>query len=285
MKRTAMFLLRTLLWCFGTIFRGTLLVVMVGGIWAFANYTLTQGSGTTFGSIVVASVHYMQLLLCDPTMPSQCAAVDSSGHQTVNLASGTLNPNGQAVAASAAPVAVSKNSGTGSTVAGAGVGTAGTASAEVVTVQGIASGTVIPISAASLPLPTGAMGSSGGTVGLAAGTAAIGTVTGNVNVTPTNCSSTITSGGTAQNAIAATATIHGFTIANIDTSAGSGEPLWISFTTTAAASTAASYPLAAPTATTFAGLSSFTTPLGFGMNTALSVIAATTGHKFSCTYW
>jgi hypothetical protein len=123
------------------------------------------------------------------------------------------------------------------------------------------------------------------TVGLVAGTAAIGTVTGNVNVTPTNCSGTITSGGTAQNAIAATATIHGFTIANIDTSAGSGEPLWISFTTTAAASTAASYPLAAPTATTFAGLSSFTTPLGFGMNTALSVIAATTGHKFSCTYW
>jgi hypothetical protein len=120
---------------------------------------------------------------------------------------------------------------------------------------------------------------------LPAGTNAIGTITGNVNVTPTDCSGTITTGGTAQNAIAASATIHGFTIANIDTSAGSGEPLWISFTTTAAASTVASYPLSAPTATTFAGLSSYTSPLGFGLNHALSIVGATTGHKFSCTTW
>lgn len=118
-----------------------------------------------------------------------------------------------------------------------------------------------------------------------AGTNPIGTVTGNVNVTPTNCSGTITSGGTAQNAFAAAATIHGFTIANMDSTAGSGEPLWISFTTTAAASTAASYPLSAPAATTFTGLSSFTSPLGLGMNTALSIVGATTGHKFSCVTW
>jgi hypothetical protein len=38
----------------------------------------------------------------------------------------------------------------------AGTGTAGTPSTNVVTVQGIASGTGVPISAASLPLPTGA---------------------------------------------------------------------------------------------------------------------------------
>lgn len=50
----------------------------------------------------------------------------------------TLAP-GQAAAGSSSPVVVAKNSGTGSTVAGAAVGTAGTASAEVVTVQGIAS--------------------------------------------------------------------------------------------------------------------------------------------------
>lgn len=53
------------------------------------------------------------------------------------------NPNGQAALASSSPVAIAKNSGTGSTVAGAAVGTAGTASAEVVTVQGIASMTPI----------------------------------------------------------------------------------------------------------------------------------------------
>lgn len=54
----------------------------------------------------------------------------------------TLAP-GQAALASSSPVAIAKNSGTGSTVAGAAVGTAGTASAEVVTVQGIASMTPI----------------------------------------------------------------------------------------------------------------------------------------------
>ena len=106
-----------------------------------------------------------------------------------------------------------------------------------------------------------------------------------VNVTPNACSGTITSGGAAQNAIAAQTTLHGFTIANIDASAGSGEPLWISFTTTAAASGTDSYPLAAPTATTFAGLNSFTTPFGFGTNHAVSIIGTTTGHKFSCTWW
>lgn len=105
------------------------------------------------------------------------------------------------------------------------------------------------------------------------------------NVTPTDCSGTITAGGTAQNAIAASSTIHGFTIANIDSTTGSGEPLWISFTTTAAASTAGSYPLAAPTATTFAGFGSYSTPSGFGSNHAVSIIGVTTGHKFSCTTW
>jgi hypothetical protein len=111
------------------------------------------------------------------------------------------------------------------------------------------------------------------------------TATPPANVTPTDCSGTITSGGTAQAAFAGASTIHGFVIANTDASAGSGEPLWFSMTTTAAASTAASYPLSAPTATTFAGLTSFTAPYGFGINHAVSVIAATTGHKFSCTYW
>ena len=103
------------------------------------------------------------------------------------------------------------------------------------------------------------------------------------NITATDCSGTITAGGAAQNAFTAQTTLHGFTIMNIDSSAGSGEFLWISFTTTAAASTAASYGLPAPTTTAIGG--SFSTPPGFGLNHALSVIAATTGHKFSCTWW
>lgn len=102
-----------------------------------------------------------------------------------------------------------------------------------------------------------------------------------VNVTPIDCSGTITSGTVAQNAFTAAATRHGFTIANIDTS----EVLWFSMTTTAAASGAGSFPLAPATATTFAGLSSFTSPVGLGINTALSVVATTTAHKYSCTVY
>jgi hypothetical protein len=108
---------------------------------------------------------------------------------------------------------------------------------------------------------------------------------GAVNVTPTDCSISLTAGGTAQNIIAASATIHGFTLANIDNTSGSGEPVWFSLTGTAVAAAAASWPLAAPTATTYGSLASYTTPLGFGSNHAVSVIAATTGHKISCTYW
>jgi hypothetical protein len=112
-----------------------------------------------------------------------------------------------------------------------------------------------------------------------------GTVTASIaqptNVTPTDCSGTIATGGTAQNAFTANAARKGFIIANIDTA----EVMWINFTGTAAASGTASYPLAPATATTFVGLNSFASPQGFAINTALSVVAATTAHKFSCTVW
>ena len=116
---------------------------------------------------------------------------------------------------------------------------------------------------------------------LPAGTNSIGSVNLAANVTATACSATVVTGGTAVNAFTAQTTLHGFTIANIDTT----EPLWISFTGTAAASGTDSYPLPAATATTFAGFGSFTAPPGFGLNHALSVVAATNGHKFSCTWW
>jgi hypothetical protein len=117
-----------------------------------------------------------------------------------------------------------------------------------------------------------------------AGTNSIGSVNLAANVTATDCSGTVVTGGTAVNAFTAQTTLHGFTIANYDTS-HNDEVLWISFTTTAAASTAGSYPLPAPTATSFAGFGSFTAPPGFGLNHALSVVAATSGHAFSCTWW
>lgn len=58
------------------------LVALIGlcGVAAFAtNYTMTQGSGTTFGSIVVGGVNYAQQLICDLTTPSQCASVSAGG--------------------------------------------------------------------------------------------------------------------------------------------------------------------------------------------------------------
>lgn len=101
------------------------------------------------------------------------------------------------------------------------------------------------------------------------------------NVTPVDCSGTITLGGTAQNAHGSFATLRGMILKNIDTS----EVLWFSITGTAAAGGLGSFPLAPGTVTTFAGAESFATPLGLGYNTALSVVAATTAHKWSCVRW
>jgi hypothetical protein len=167
-----------------------------------------------------------------------------------------------------------------------------------------ASATTQPVSAASLPLPSGAAtaanqtnvqasaGSSSasalGVQGVSGGLAVpvTGTVTANnpVNVTETNCSGSIANADTAVTLIAASATIHGFRIANID-SGHSDEVAWFSTTTTAAASTAQSYPLPPPTPTTFAGFGSYTSPPGEGLNSNLSVVAHTVGHVISCTYW
>lgn len=159
--------------------------------------------------------------------------------------------------------------------------------AEGATTDGAASAGGTGTVSAKLREATALLNSINTAVGAAvpSGTNTIGNVNGAPNITATDCSGSVTTGGTAQNAFAAQTTLHGFTIANIDPTSGSGEPVWISFTTTAAASTVASYPLAAPTATTFATLSSFTAPPGFGLNHALSIIAATTGHKWSCTWW
>jgi hypothetical protein len=64
-----------------------------------ANYSATSGSGLTFGSIVVSAVNYAQQLVCDPTTPSQCAAVSAGGAVKVDNSavtqpvSGTITAN------------------------------------------------------------------------------------------------------------------------------------------------------------------------------------------------
>src|SRR6266487_717416 len=69
----------------GTTGRATVALVGIFGIVAaLANYTMTQGAGTNFGSIVVATVHYAQQLLCDSVTPSQCVSVSAAGAAKVD---------------------------------------------------------------------------------------------------------------------------------------------------------------------------------------------------------
>lgn len=47
------------------------------------NYQATAGTGTTFGTKLVSAVNYPQFVVCDPTTPAQCAAVDASGRLSI----------------------------------------------------------------------------------------------------------------------------------------------------------------------------------------------------------
>lgn len=113
-------------------------------------------------------------------------------------------------------------------------------------------------------------------------------IRGETNVKPLVCNGsvvTVTTGGTSQVAIPASPNLRGFSIMNADPTAGGGEPLWVSFVGTAAVDGANSFPLAPPAATTYAGAGSYTSPIGFGSNIAVSVTAGTTGHKYRCVKW
>ena len=110
------------------------------------------------------------------------------------------------------------------------------------------------------------------------------------NIQAYDCSGTITTGGTAQLLFTipgATPTkspnFRGFMIMNVDTTA---ENLCISFTGTTGAATCATtgyYGLQPATASAAGG--SYSSPLGFGPAQTPVIVAATTGHKFTCSYW
>jgi hypothetical protein len=101
------------------------------------------------------------------------------------------------------------------------------------------------------------------------------------NRTPHDCSGSITTGGTAQNAFTAQTTLTGGWIINITTA--TTDTLWGSWTGTAAANSVGSFPLVAPPSGGTGG--SFTFPAGAGLNTALSIYGATTGDKWTCTWY
>lgn len=88
-----------------------------------------------------------------------------------------------------------------------------------------------------------------------------------------DASDTITAGGTAQEALAANSGRKFLMIQNPTTAS---EDLWFSLTGTAAVDTEGSYSLAAGGAMAFEG--------PFLPSNAVSVIAATTGHKFTINW-
>jgi len=89
----------------------------------------------------------------------------------------------------------------------------------------------------------------------------------------TDASSTITTGGAPQNVFGATIPTNGWAVYNPDAS----ETLWVSDTTTAAPNAVGSIPV-------FAG-SGYETPPGRKPIAAVSIVAATSGHKFTASRW
>jgi len=106
-----------------------------------------------------------------------------------------------------------------------------------------------------------------------------------------DCSGTITTGGTAQSAIVFPDSqgfqqLNGVLLCNVDAAAGSGEPLWVGLYVTAAAGGAGSLPLSAPTATSFAASNNcLLMSDGWTSRVPVSVVAATSGHKYFCARW
>jgi len=87
-------------------------------------------------------------------------------------------------------------------------------------------------------------------------------------------SGTIAAGGTAQNLFAGATPLHGFLVCNPD----ANEVLWFSMNTTAAANGQGSLSLAPMGGT-------FISPIGMIPFHAISIIGATTGHKFTAVQW
>lgn len=151
-------------------------------------------------------------------------------------------------------------------------------------VEGVASGVAQPVSAASLPLPSGAataakqpaLGTAGAasadviTVqGAASGTALAVDPSAAKRGTLTDRSTTVTAGGTAQQLMATNSSRKYLFIRNPITAT---ERLWINFTTTAVADS--------PSIALDPG-DAFVMESGFVSTEAISVLGATTGHKIT----
>ena len=92
--------------------------------------------------------------------------------------------------------------------------------------------------------------------------------------TATDGSGTITAGGTAQNIYGATVPTNGWAVSNPDSSS---ESLWVSDTATAAANAVDCIEIPPSMV--------YETPPGRKPLGAVSIVAATTGHKFTASRW
>src|SRR6185369_4056150 len=139
---------------------------------ALGNYAMTQGAGTTFGSVTVGGIHYVQMFLCDLTTPAQCGSVSAGGALKVD-ASATTQPVSGTVAATQSGTWTVQPGNTANTTPWliTGSGTAGAAAAGVQTVQGIASMTPLFIQSGTVPVST--MNSASANTGINAANAAV----------------------------------------------------------------------------------------------------------------
>jgi hypothetical protein len=97
----------------------------------------------------------------------------------------------------------------------------------------------------------------------------------------TDCSTTIVTRGQAVTLITAANVAKGALVQNIDPS----EAMWFSLTGTAAPGAVGSYILPPSQAKGFATSSMYQTNPQIFTGFALSVVAATPGHKISCSWW
>ena len=98
---------------------------------------------------------------------------------------------------------------------------------------------------------------------------------------PTDCSTTITKGGQPQWLIGSGVAQHGFLIQNIDTR----EAMQFSLTGVVGSGLISAYILPPAQAKGFATSNMFSAPTSFDYTGAVSVVASTTGHKITCTWW
>jgi hypothetical protein len=179
---------------FYNLFIAITIVAFLGGTLALANYAVTQGSGTNFGSVVVSSVHYAQQLLCDLTTPSQCAAVNSSGQIAIQAPPTLPLPAGGATSSNQSSQITQETATAGALGTTADTAYSGSGSGTIVSILkwiGATLNSILTAVQASIPAGTNNIGNVGVTSQYPAGATAV-----TASATGTTAATTATLAGT-----------------------------------------------------------------------------------------